>query len=156
MDSATGMADEQEVREDPPLLGPSARAFGKAALVAYWIACLAVIVFGLVQLDWGQMDWGRPPPKPAPAVATKPTAPVRPIAPHAPPQAAPRVAPRAAPPPERAVAPDGLPQSSWAVVALAVVSLIGLLLLVLRPRRRRGLRDRGRFSGRRHRLGSIL
>lgn len=149
------MADQEVAREEAPLLGSAARAVGKVVLVGYWIACLGVIAFGL-----SQMEWRRPPP-PRPAVATHPVASVRTVSPRptSPPKLQPtpvRTAQPTRPRPAESIAPA--PPSVdvglvWWALALALISLGGIVLLVLHRRRRRG--HHGRFSGRRHPLGSM-
>ena len=153
MDPTTDMADRQEPGDGAGLLGPSARAFGKAALVAYWIACVAVIAFGL-----SQMDWASPQPQAAPhAAAVAQPAPARPVAPASPdlrrPATTAKVARPAPSPVERAQAPEGWAPPAW-ISALALLSIGGPVLLS-RPWRRRGSRALGRFSGRGRRLGSM-
>jgi hypothetical protein len=154
MDPATDMADQQERGDGAPLLGPAARAFGKWALVVYWIACSGVIAFGLSRMEW---PW--PPREAAPhaAVAARP-APVRTVAQVSPvvQRAVPAKATHPAPPvAERALdAEDEVAPEAWAIAAV-LLSVAGLVGLVWRPWRRRGSRQFGRFSGRGRRLGSM-
>jgi hypothetical protein len=148
MDLTSDMPEQQDAGDDTAVLGPSARAFGKAALVAYWIACLAVIVFGLAKLGWLQ-----PPAKvEPPAAATRTVAPARPPAPRVANLPA-RAAQPARPVADRPSAEEALTPLPW-VAALILLSIGGLLTLLMLGRRR-GSRDFGRFSGRRHRLGSM-
>lgn len=145
MDPAADMPDQPGRGEHPGLLGPAARAFGKAALIAYWIACLAVIGFGLSQMEWRRPQPTGPSPQAAPALVRPAVPSTR--APHA--ATAPAPAPRAAQPapPQEAL---GLPPAS---IGALVLMLVGGAILLVRPWRRR---DRlGRFSGRRGALVSL-
>jgi hypothetical protein len=149
MDPTADMPDEQGRGEDAALLGRSAKAFGKGALAAYWILCLGVIGFGLTQMKWPQLGIAAP-SAPVPSVRTvvssKPVA--APAARARPPA---RPAQPARPIVVQAPDPAG-PASWWPWVGGGGLCLIGGTVLAWLGRSRRGSRQLGRFSGRRHRV----